>query len=402
MSHRLGFAAVALAFYVTMIGTTLPTPLYPLYQAEYGFSQLLTTVIFATYALGVLAALLALGRLSDALGRKPLLFPGLAFAALSAGCFLLADGLPLLLLGRLLQGLSAGIFTGTATAALLDLAPGARLGRGRATLLATGVNMLGLGSGPLLAGVLVETAGAPLRTCFWVELGLVVVAAAVLARAPETVARRSAAEIAKARELRLPGVAPEARPAFFRGAIAGFAGFAVLGLFTAVAPAFLGSVLDERSAAVTGAIVLSTFVASAAGQSAVERVGLERSLAAGCAILLAGMVVLATSLEAESLPLLVAAALVAGLGQGLSFRAALGGITGAAPPEQRGEVASAFFVVSYVAISLPVIGVGLLAHATDLKTAGLVFSVVVAVLAAIVLTALARDRQSTDHRSATL
>src|SRR5579875_676570 len=129
---RLGFAAAAFALAVAMLGTTLPTPLYGLYREQFGFSELMITVIFATYAAGVIAGLLLFGRLSDEIGRRPVLLGGLLLSAASAGAFLLADGLALLLVGRLLSGLSAGIFTGTATAAIVDLAPRER--RGRATL----------------------------------------------------------------------------------------------------------------------------------------------------------------------------------------------------------------------------------------------------------------------------
>ena len=119
MSHadappRLAFAGVAFAFLVTMLGTTLPTPLYPGYQTAFGFSQLIITVIFAAYAVGVIAALLVAGRWSDQLGRRPLLFAGLTAAALSDLVFLGAEGLSSLLAGRVLSGMSAGIFTGTA------------------------------------------------------------------------------------------------------------------------------------------------------------------------------------------------------------------------------------------------------------------------------------------------
>lgn len=133
--RRVAFWLMAAAFSVTMLGTTLPTPLYVLYQEKLGFSALMITVIFAVYAAGVLAALLLFGRASDALGRRRVLLPGLACAALSAVAFLLAQGLPLLFVGRVLSGLSAGIFTGTATATLVDLAGEGQASR--ATLVAT-------------------------------------------------------------------------------------------------------------------------------------------------------------------------------------------------------------------------------------------------------------------------
>ncbi len=172
VDRRAAFLLAAYAFAVTMAGTTLPTPLYGLYQAKFGFSELMITVIFATYAAGVITALLLFGRLSDQIGRRRTLLPGLAFSAASAVAFLLAQGLVPLLLGRLLSGLSAGIFTGTATATLLDLAPPE--GRARATLVATVVNMGGLGLGPLLSGCLAEWGGSPLHLPFWVDLALLV------------------------------------------------------------------------------------------------------------------------------------------------------------------------------------------------------------------------------------
>ena len=83
-NRALMFVAIAATFAVTMMGTTLPTPLYPIYQAEMGFSQLMITVIFAVYAVGVIAALIVTGAWSDQIGRRPMLALGLALSAMSA------------------------------------------------------------------------------------------------------------------------------------------------------------------------------------------------------------------------------------------------------------------------------------------------------------------------------
>src|SRR5437868_15484113 len=90
---QLAFVGAAYAFGVTMLGTTLPTPLYSLYQRRFGFSELMITVIFATYAGGVICALHLFGGVSDQIGRRSVLALGLAFSALSAAVFLLANGL---------------------------------------------------------------------------------------------------------------------------------------------------------------------------------------------------------------------------------------------------------------------------------------------------------------------
>jgi MFS family permease len=390
LTRRGGFLVAAYAFAVAMLGTTLPTPLYGLYQEQLGFSELMVTVIFATYAVGVIASLLLFGRLSDEIGRRGALLPGLGLSALSAVAFLLAHGLAPLLVGRLLSGLSAGIFTGTATATLIDLAAPNR--RARATLVATIANMGGLGCGPLLAGLLAQWAGSPLHVPFWVDLALLVPAAIGVWAMPEPVERKQRPRL-RPQGLHVPA---EIRATFVRAALAAFAGFAVLGLFTAVAPAFLGQVLGVESHAVVGLVVFSVFAASAAGQLALDRVPEGSALQIGCAALIAGMALLAAGLAASSLALLELGGLVAGLGQGLSFRAGLTAVNSESPDDRRAEVASSFFVVAYVAISIPVVGVGLLAQSAGLRTAGLVFAGVVAALSATALVLLAREAGASD------
>jgi MFS family permease len=370
-------AAVAAAFLVTMIGTTMPTPLYPLYQREFGFGGLMVTIIFATYAVGVGAALMLFGQLSDQVGRRPVLFGGLAAAALSAGAFLIPHHLPALFAGRLLSGLSAGVFTGTATATVVDLAPPDR--RTRYNLLAAAVNILGLGIGPVLAGALADFAPAPLVLPYLVHLGLLALAAAGLLFVAEPV-RRAEHVHWRIQKVSVPA---EVRPAFVRAATAGFAGFAVLGLFTAVAPAFLGQVLGVTDHLVTGLVVFAVFGSSTVGQLLSVRLGERTALLAGCAALVVGVSCVGSALLVRSLPLLVAGAVVVGLGQGMSFRAGLGMVTGAAPDDRRGEVSSSFFLVLYVAISVPVIGVGAAAQAFGLVPAGVTFTGVVALLAAV-------------------
>ena len=295
IGRRAAFAIAAYAFAVTMLGTPLPTPLYVFYQAEFGFSTLMVTVIFATYAVGVIAALLLFGRLSDEVGRRRVLLPGLALSALSAVAFLLAQGLAPLLLGRLLSGLSAGIFTGTATATLLDLADPEN--RARATLVATVANMGGLGCGPLLAGAIAEWSDAPLKAPFWVALALLLPAVAGVWAMPEPGAPRAHPRL-RPQGLSVP---PEIRAIFVRAAMAGFAGFAVLGLFTAVGPAFAGQVLGVENHAVVGLIVFSVFAASTCGQLALgPLVPAHRALPLGCAALIAGMAAFAAGLPAAA------------------------------------------------------------------------------------------------------
>lgn len=373
---RPGYPAAAAVFAIGMAGTTLPTPLYGLYREELGFSELMVTVVFAVYALGVIATLLLAGNVSDETGRRPVLLVALGFSAASALCFLFEGGLPALFAGRLLSGFAAGLLSGAATVTVMELAPPGRTAR--AGLAATAANMGGLGCGPLLAGLLAEYAPWPLRLPFVVHLALIAAAAVLTWLLPETVT-------SSGRRLRLRpqglAVPPQVRGVFAPSALAAFAGFSLLGLFTAVAPAFVAETLDVHNLALAGLVVFSVFLASTAGQALMGRVGERRALPGGCFVLVAGLVLVAASLLLASLPLLVAGALCGGLGQGLAFRGAVTAISAAAPPEHRAATVSAFFVIAYLGISLPVVGVGALTLWIGLRNAGLTFAGCVLVLA---------------------
>ena len=373
-----------MAFAVAMLGTTLPTPLYPTYAAQLGFGELVTTVVFSAYAVGVIAGLLLFGHWSDQVGRRPMLLLGLALSALSAAAFLMPTALAWLFVGRVLSGLSAGIFTGTATATVVDLAPADQ--RGRSSLAAASVNMAGLGAGPLLAGLLVQLAPAPTRLVFVVDLVLIALAVLAVLAVREPVDRLPVLRL-RPRRLHVPAAV---RGVFTRAAIAGFAGFAMMGLFTAVSPAFLGTLLHRHSPALVGVVVAVAFASSVLGQVLSLPLGLGRALPVGCVLLIVGMALVASSLPARSLGLLVAGAAVAGIGQGTSLRAGLGAVSADTPDDLRGAVTSTLFVTLYVGISLPVIGEGALAGSAGLVTAGVVFSVLVALLAAVALVLLLR------------
>jgi MFS family permease len=383
-----GSALLAYAFAAVMVGTTLPTPMYALYAERFHFAVLTTTVVFASYAAGVLFALLVFGSWSDALGRRPVLLAGAGFALASAAVFLAADDVALLLVGRLLSGFSAGIFTGTATAAVVEAASPAH--RERAAILATIANVGGLGLGPVVAGFLVQYAPHPLELAFYVHIVLVLLAIGAVLLAPETSSRTGRIGLQR---LAIPA---DVRPVFMTAATAAFAGFAVMGLFTAVAPSFVAGVIGISNHAVAGLMASSIFVASALAQLAGRRVAPGRAVAAGCAILAVGMAILAVALHFSSLIGLIVAALIAGVGQGISFSRGLAAVAERAPADRRAEVSSTYFVVAYVAISLPVVGEGLAAQQWGLRTAGVSFAVAIAVLAVVCLAAILVQERTSD------
>ncbi|MGW6913803.1 MFS transporter [Kitasatospora sp. NPDC054939] len=382
-------AAVALAFWVTMAGTTVPTPLYPLYQESLGFDPLTVTVVFAVYAFGVLVGLLTLGSLSDRLGRRPVMAAALLLAAGAAALFEDADSLTVILTARVLSGLGAALITGSATAALIELAPPER--RLRAQTLALAANMGGLAGGTLLAGIIAEWSDSPLHLPWTVMLCLSAVALLGLLLVPETVTDRTPARGLSALRIQRLRIPAAVRPAFLRAALAGGSGFAVLGVLTAVSGIFLGTVLEIHDQALTGLVVFLAFACTAVGQLLVRVLPPARALPAACAGLVVAAGLVATALATSTLAPLLLGACINGLATGTAVGTGLSTVNSpAVHAGQRGETVSTFFAILYAMLSVPVVGVGVAIQHAGLRTAGLAFSGLVALLAAGVAATLLR------------
>jgi MFS family permease len=383
---QVAFWLVALVLGITMLGTTLPTPLYVIYQGQWHFSALIVTVTFAVYAVAVLATLLLAGRSSDQAGRKPVLAVALGASALSTVAFILAPDVGVLFVGRILSGVSAGLMTGTATAALAEMVP-ASASR-RASLVATAANMGGLGLGPLIAGLFAQYAPQPTVLVFEVYLGVLAAAGLCLLLVPETVLprRRPALRFAGL------GIPERGRSEFIAAGAAGFAAFALLGLFAALAPTFLGTVLHQNNHAVQGGVVFLLLAVGAITQVALFRFNSRRVVLAGLGVFLAALALIVAALDEASMALLLAGTVVGGVAVGAVFLGSLATANRLAPPGQRGQVLSAYFVACYTGLIIPVVGVGVASEFISDFAAVLALSVVLAGLCLLSLARISRAR----------
>jgi MFS family permease len=374
VASQAAFWLLAFVLTVTMLGTTLPTPLYVIYQAQWHFSSAIVTVTFAAYAAAVLATLLLAGRSSDQAGRKMVLAVALAFSALSTVVFILAPDVEVLIVARIVSGISAGLMTGTATAALTELVP-ASASR-RASLVATAANMAGLGLGPLVAGLFAQYAPQPTTLVFEVYLAVLAAAGLCLLRVPETVSPRGRPAVRFA-GLGLP---EQGRGEFAAAAVAGFAAFALLGLFSALAPTFLGSVLHEDSHAVQGAVVFALLAVGSVTQIVAFRFNSRRVVLAGLGLFLAALALIAAALSQASMALFLAGTVTGGVAVGAVFLGSLATANRLAPPGRRGHVVSTFFAACYCGLIIPVIGVGVASEFISDFAAVLAFSILLAAL----------------------
>ena len=386
--RRAAFWLLALVLTVAMLGTTLPTPLYVLYQDRWHFSAAMVTVTFAVYAAAVIATLLLAGRSSDQAGRRPVLAAALGASALSTIMFILAPDVATLIAARIVSGVSAGLMTGTATATLTDLVPASA--HRRASLVATAANMAGLGLGPLLAGLLAQYAPHPTMLVFEVYLAILAVAALVLLLVPETVAQRTRPALRFAGL----GIPQRGRADFIAAGIAGFAAFALLGLFSSLVPGFLAGQLHQGSHAVQGAVVFLLLAVGSVTQVAMSRLPSRRVVLVGLSLFVAALALIVAALAQSGITLFLAGTVAGGVAVGAIFLSSLATANRLAPAERRGQSISAFFVACYTGLIIPVVGVGVLSEFTGTFPAVLTFSILLAVLCVFSITRFAPVRDS--------
>jgi MFS family permease len=382
--RQVAFWLLALVLGVTMAGTTLPTPLYVIYQSRWHLSAAMVTVTFAAYAAAVLATLLLAGRSSDEAGRRPVMAVALAASALSTVVFILAPDVGALIAARIVSGLSAGLMTGTATATLTELIPAS--GRRRASLVATAANMGGLGVGPLVAGLFAQYAPHPTTLVFEVYLAVLAAAALIVLLMPETVRPRARPALRFAGL----GIPERGRGEFIAAAVAAFAAFALLGLFSSLVPGFIGDTLHEGSHAIQGAVVFLLLAVGTVTQVALSRFSSRRVMLAGLGMFLAALVLIATALAEAGMALFLVGTAAGGVAVGAIFLGSLATASRLAPAERRGHVISTFFVACYAGLIIPVLGVGVLSEFTGTFPAVLTLSALLAVLCLFSITRIAR------------
>jgi MFS family permease len=389
---------IAFVFVTGMAFSTVPTPLYPLYQVRDGFSTFMITIVFAAYTVGVLTSLALAGHLSDLVGRRKVLLASLALELAAAVLFLAEPPLALLLVARLLTGLGVGMLTPTATAHLQELHQASRPGASpqRFEIVSTAANIGGLGVGPLIAGVLAQYVTAPLRLPYLVFGVLLLISMAAVALAPETIVQRTS--LRAYRPLRITVGGPDTA-GYLAAAAAGVASFAVFGLFTSLAPEFVGGTLHDSSRALAGAIVFSVFGAAAVAQTLSSPLNAMVRRSIGLLAQAAGVAVLAIGMHTANLGLFLIGGIVANMGAGVLFKSAVGAVAATAEPATRGEALASLFLISFVGMAVPALGIGVSERYISAMTAVTLFTgVLLALLAAVAAPTIGSAVASTRTR----
>jgi MFS family permease len=359
-----------------------PTPLYVVYQKEWGFSTTTLTVIFAVYVVGLIGSLLVLGALSDHIGRRPVLAGAIALEGVAFVLFFIAGDVTVLLIARVAQGIATGAVFSTLGATLVDLNP--PHSPGRAGLVNGVAPISGLAIGSLGCGALVEYAPAPTHLVFALLFAGVVFAGAAVALMPETSARRPGAVKSL---LPILGIPARLRPDVFALVPIIVASWALGGLYLSLGPSVAVGIFGLRSHLIGGLVVTLLCGAGALTAFALRGWPTNRVLEISAILLSGGTALTLAGVEVHSVALAATGTVLAGVGFGASALATFGTLARLAGPGERSELLAVALVIAYVAFSLPAVAAGFAATSVGLHTTTVVYSIGVAALGLIAVAA---------------
>lgn len=359
-------------------GSSAATPLYRLYQANMHLTPFWITVVFASYVVSLLAALLTVGSLSDYVGRRPVMLAALVVNAVAMLLFAEAQQAWQLILARVVQGLCVGIGTTAMGAAILDTS------RVRGALLNSVTAFLGMTLGALGSALLITFAPDPLHLVYDVMLGWTALMIVLLYFMPESCSPKPGAWASLRPHL---GVPPQSRAVLAKVTPANVAAWALGGLYLSLIPTVVVSVMGVAAPWVGGVVVSALMLTAAAAVAMFRDWPARRLILTGTSTLPFGVAISMIGIQQQQVMALMAGTVIAGAGFGATFSGILRTLLPTAHAHQRAGLLSAYYLQSYLAFALPAVVAGLSVPLIGLSTVAYVYGAVVIVLTIISLAA---------------
>ncbi|WP_314173865.1 MFS transporter [Streptomyces winkii] len=382
LGRRGSFFAAAATLALSLWSSGAPSVLYPLYAEAWDLTPLVVTSVFATFPVALIVTMTLLGDLSDAIGRRRVMMWGVVLIAASAGVFAVAPAVSFLFVGRVLQGVGAGLAMGAASAALWEnnISSNPRL----ASSVATVSTSTGLTLALALSGALAQFAPLPLVWSYIVLLVLAVATVGVLAAAPDD--RGANVRRWRPRPLR---PAPGIRHPFAIATLSVALAYCMGAVFLSLGAHMIRQFAQTDDLFVIGVLLACSSAAIGVTGLFLGRVPAYRAARIGAVSALVSLVLMALVAGTGSIVLLLAWCCVGGAAYSFAFTGGLGVINHAAPGRHRGATLSLLYLFAYLLQAGTAVGVGALATAFGL---GIAITAAAAFLTLICLTVLTLAR----------
>jgi MFS family permease len=344
----LAFASAVIALMATFAAVGSTIPLFNIYRAEEGFTNADISLTVVAYSAATLSTLLFLGRLSNHVGRRPLAIAGLGLLVLACLLLLRVHAIGILVAGRLLMGLGAGLASSTLTAYIVDTAP--TRPAWLASVASSQTVMLGLAVGAIASGALVQFGPWPRDLIYLAVICLLLLSVALVAVSPETVSPTPGGWRSLRPSVRLPvrvrHLVPVAAAVFL-------ATWATGAFYQAFVPALVEDQLHTSNSLVLGLVFAAYMGPSALGAPLGGRFSPATAQRLGMVSFLAGWIGIITAVATGTLALFIAATVVAGASQGIAISAATRGLLYGSTLSDRAPIFAVVYLLSYSGATVP-------------------------------------------------
>lgn len=372
------FSIVSYAFFMMMIGTNVPTPLYPLYQQNLQLQPIHITIIFSAYILGLIPVLYFFGSISDVWGRKNVLMLATLLSLLSVYIFSISHDLTALFIARFIQGVSIGLVSGTASTCLQELLPDRKK---EASLITTLCASGGPAIGPLLGGFIGQFSTSPLKTPFYIFGAFLIIGLLLLIKIKETKRNKTRFKILE--NTTIKGID---KKLFYSYSIIGFIAWSIAGFYMSILPSFITSLLHITNLIISGVIIFLMFFFSMLSQIVFKNIDSIKSSMIGILGLMLSFLMLIIGLYYSQLYIIVFSSMILGVSHGLSFMGSLSFINKNAHNENKANIISNYFMICYLGVGVSVLFIGLETTVTGLITSVSIFFIIILTITLFLIT----------------
>jgi MFS family permease len=278
----------------------------------------------------------------------------------------------MLLIARIFQGISVGMMNGVAVAALTELDE--KQNRIKAAFVGSMAVTVGNALGPVLSGILGEYAPFPLQLAYFFHMILAIPGFIGLFYFSEKVKQPAALRVHR------PAVPRVIIGRFYLSGMTSFIAWSIMSLMLSIIPSYTDQLVGSSNLAVAGAIVALVLSVSTISQIGLKRLTLQRLSIVGFAVILLGMAALIVTLETKSLFFLLLTTILIGFGHGPTFAGSLALTNHISPDESRGDIIASFYVLTYLGVSLPILGLGFAARWVGLNNSIILYTALMAAM----------------------
>ncbi|WP_432176424.1 MFS transporter [Streptomyces sp. Tue6028] len=347
-TFRLAFLSAVLSLTAAFAAVGSTIPLFNVYRAQDGFTNADISMTVVAYSAATISTLLVLGRLSNHVGRRPTALVSLGLLLLGCLVLLNVHHIGVLIAGRLLMGLGAGLASSSLTAYIVDTAP--TKPAWLASVASSQTVMLGLAIGAIASGALVQFGPWPRDLIYLISVGLLVMSTVLIAISPDTVTAVGGAWRSLHPTVRVP---VRVRPLLAVTAVVLLSTWATGAFYQAFVPALVEDQLRTHSSLVLGLVFAAYMAPSALSAPLSGRFAPAGAQRIGMVAFCAGWTGIITAIATGALPLFIAATIVAGAGQGIAISGTTRGLLHASSQADRAPIFAVVYLLSYSGATIP-------------------------------------------------